>query len=207
MADPEDLVFVIDDNSSIRAALEGLIRSAGWRVETFASPEAFLSRPRWDGASCLVLDIELQGANGLDLQEQLAASHGDMPIIFITGFGNVARSVRAMKAGAVEFLTKPFSDDALLDGIERALRRSRDIRDRGAELAALKGRYDTLTKREREVFQLVISGLLNKQAAALLGTREITVKIQRSKVMQKMQAASLPDLVRMAEKLGIEPTS
>lgn len=199
-------VYVVDDNPSVREALEALLRASGFRTETFASPEDFLARARSDEPSCLVLDIELPGVSGLDLQEQLVRTHGDMPIIFVTGHGDVDRSVRAMKAGAVEFLTKPFEERALLTAIEGALARSEAIRGREAALGVLAERYARLTKREREVMQRVISGLLNKQIAAALGTREITVKIQRGRVMQKMQAASLPDLVRMAAKLKIEPT-
>jgi FixJ family two-component response regulator len=197
------LVFVVDDDPSVRVAVEGLLQAAGWRVETFATPDAFLARPRAEEAACLVLDIELPGTGGLELQEELARTHGDIPIVFITGHGDVDRSVRAMKAGAVEFLMKPFSDVALLDGIERAMARSKELRLRAAELALLNERYATLSARERQVMQLVISGLMNKEIAHELGTREVTVKVQRGKVMRKMRAQSLPDLVRMAEKLGI----
>ncbi len=206
MTEPGDVVFVIDDNAAVRDSLEGLLRSAGFVVHSFATPAEFLAQPCLDVASCLVLDIELPGINGLDFQQSLTQSRPDVPVVVMTGHGDIPRSVRAMKAGAIEFLTKPFSETALLDGIKRALNRSRELRALQAELASLRRCYALLTARERQVMQLVISGLLNKQIASQLGTREITVKIQRSKVMQKMQARSLPDLVRMAQKLSITPT-
>lgn len=206
MAEGGDVVFVVDDNASIRDALEGLLRSAGFLVRSFATPAEFLAQPALDAASCLVLDIELPGTNGLDLQQSLTESRPDLPVVVMTGHGDIPRSVRAMKAGAIEFLTKPFPDSALLAGIERALSRSRQLRAAEADLASLKQCYALLTLRERQVMQLVISGLINKQIASRLGTREITVKIQRGRVMQKMTASSLPDLVRMAQKLGIVPT-
>jgi len=201
-----DLVFVVEDSPSVREALEALLRSAGFRVESFDTPDAFLGRPGRGEASCLVLDIELPGQTGLELQERIANSHEHVPIVFITGHADVPRSVRAMKAGAVEFLTKPFEDAALLEGIQRALSRSREVLRHHAETDRLTERYQKLSPRERQVMRLVISGMLNKQVAAELGTREITVKIQRGKLMRKMQAASLPDLVRMAATLGIAPT-
>lgn len=203
MAEDRGLVFVVDDDQSVRDALVGLLESAGWRVETFATSDEFLARPRPEEAACLVLDIELPGTGGLELQEELGRIRGDIPIVFITGHGDVGRSVRAMKAGAVEFLVKPFSDVALLDGIERAIERSKELLSRKAELTVLNERYAKLSARERQVMQLVISGLMNKEIAHELGTREVTVKVQRGKVMRKMHAQSLPDLVRMAEKLGI----
>jgi FixJ family two-component response regulator len=197
------IVFVVDDDISVRESLELLIRTEGWSAETFASAQDFLDRPRALVPSCLVLDISLPGLNGLDLQDRVARDRTDMPIIFITGHGDVPITVRAMKAGAVEFLTKPFGNDVLLDAIRHALERSRAVLDQQAEMAVLRERYTSLTHREREVMALVVSGLLNKQVGSELGISEITVKAHRGQVMQKMKAGSFADLVKIAAKLRI----
>jgi FixJ family two-component response regulator len=195
-------VFVVDDDISVRESLEWLLRSAGWQTETFASAQEFLARPRIDVPSCLVLDVTLPDLNGLDLQKRVI-DRTDMPIIFITGHGDVPTTVEAMKAGAVEFLTKPFSDDVLLDAIRHAIERSHTARDQEAVRRALRERYLTLSVRQREVMALVVSGLLNKQVAAELGISEITVKAHRGQVMRKLNADSLADLVRLAATLDI----
>ncbi len=197
------IVFVVDDDISVRESLELLILSEGWRVETFGSAGEFLDRPRALVPSCLVLDVSLPGLNGLELQKRIVVERSDMPIIFITGHGDVPMTVQAMKAGAVEFLTKPFRDDALLSAIRQALERSRIALGNEIEMRTLRERYASLTHRERQVMALVVSGLLNKQVGGELGISEITVKAHRGKVMQKMKADSLPALVQMAPKLRI----
>jgi FixJ family two-component response regulator len=204
--DADAIVFVVDDDSSIREAIESLVKLAGLRVETFGTAQEFLVRERPDLPGCVVLDVELPGLSGLDLQRELAAHGIKLPVIFITGYGDIPMSVRAMKAGAVEFLTKPFRDQDLLDAIQQALERDRVARQHSREIAELRERFDALTSREREVMSLVVAGWLNKQIGFELGISEITVKIHRGRVMNKMGAQSLAELVRMTEKLEI-PTA
>jgi FixJ family two-component response regulator len=194
-------VFIVDDDVSVRESLELLVRNENWNPQTFASAKEFLNHPRTPVPSCLVLDLSLPGLNGLELQKQLAAQHIDMPIIFISGHGDVPKSVQAMKAGALEFLTKPLDNDALIDAIRKALERSRLALAREAELQELRSRYASLTSREQQVMALVVSGLLNKQVGGELGISEITVKAHRGQVMQKMKADSLATLVKLAAKL------
>jgi FixJ family two-component response regulator len=203
MPDVTPIVFVVDDDISVRESLELLIKTAGWQPETFASGQDFLARPRTTVPCCLLLDVALPGLNGLELQRQLA-ERTEMPIIFLTGHGDVPTSVQAMKAGAVEFLTKPFNNDVLLDAIRGAIENSRVALRLHAETRALKARYESLTSREREVMALVVSGLLNKQVGGELGISEITVKAHRGQMMRKMKAESLPDLVTMAARLGLQ---
>src|SRR6202021_2047614 len=203
MSYAQPIVFVVDDDISVRESLELLIRCEGWQPETFGSAQEFLSRPRTLVPSCLVLDISLPGLNGLDLQKQVAVERSEMPIIFITGYGDVPKTVQAMKAGAVEFLTKPFSDDVLLSAIRQAVERSETTLGQAAEMRTLRDRYASLSGREREVMALVVAGLLNKQVGSDLGISEITVKAHRGRVMEKMKADSLAHLVNMAALLGI----
>ena len=202
MPDASPTVFVVDDDVSVRESLEGLIGVSGWTPRVFGSAEAFLAYPAGPGPCCLVLDVSLPDLSGLDLQALIAGERAHMPIIFITGYGDVPTSVRAMKAGAAEFLTKPFGDDVLLDAIEAALRRSCAVVEAEAALRMLRDRYASLSRREREVMALVVSGLLNKQVGGELGISEITVKAHRGRVMEKMQARSFADLVKMSDRLA-----
>jgi len=201
MSSDTPVVFIVDDDISVRESLELLVRNENWRPETFASAQEFLDHPRTYVPSCLVLDLSLPGLNGLELQKRLAVERTDMPIIFITGYGDIPKTVQAMKAGAVEFLTKPLNNDVLVSAIGKALERSRLALARDAEMQQLRGRYTSLTSREKQVMELVVSGLLNKQVGGELGISEITVKAHRAQVMQKMKANSLADLVRTAAKL------
>jgi FixJ family two-component response regulator len=205
MSEEQPVVFVIDDDPSVRDALAGLLRSVGLEVQSFGSTQEFLQSTRPDAPGCLVLDVRLPGRSGLDFQRELAESSMHMPIVFITGHGDIPMSVRAMKAGAIEFLTKPFHDQELLDAIQLGIERDRARRRDAATVAALWQRFDSLTPREREIMALVAAGRLNKQIAGDIEVSEITVKVHRGQVMRKMQAKSLAELVRMADQLGVSP--
>lgn len=200
MSSSDGIIFVVDDDTSVRTALKRLIRSIGFTVKTFDSAQVFLEQEAYDGPACLVLDIRMPGTSGIELQEKLVAADVQIPIIFITGHGNIQMSVKAMKAGALDFIEKPFEDQKLIDAIHNAIAKSKQDRAEKSAIQMLQGRVDSLTPREYEVFVLVVSGMSNKQIAFELGLSEKTVKIHRGRVMQKMQAASLADLVRMAEK-------
>jgi FixJ family two-component response regulator len=203
MTEDQPTVFVVDDDASVREAIRGVVKSVRLRAETFESPQDFLSRGPAEGPSCLVLDVRLPGLSGLDFQRELTRANIRIPIVFLTGYGDIPMTVRAMKAGAVEFLTKPFRDQDLLDAIQQALERDRTTRVQTSEIAGLRQRFETLTERERQVMRLVVAGRLNKEIATELGMVEITVKVHRGHLMHKMQADSVIDLVRMAEKLDI----
>jgi RNA polymerase sigma factor (sigma-70 family) len=206
MSEPESLVFVVDDDPSVRSAIKRLIVCVGLQVELFGSPQEFLASKIPNVPSCLVLDVRLPGISGLALQRQLVEANVQIPIIFITAHGDVPMTVRAMKAGAVEFLPKPFHDQDLLDAIQLALEKDRSRRQQEAELTALRERFESLSPREREVVAMVVSGMLNKQIAVQIGTAENTVKIHRSRAMEKMQANSLANLVRMIQRLQVSPS-
>ena len=203
MTETPAIVFIVDDDASVREALGRLVRSAGLKVEAFASAEAFLNRARTDAPSCLVLDVQLPDLSGLDLQRRMVDANNEMPIVFITGHGDIPTTVRAMKAGAIEFLTKPLVEGDVLESIRQAIARDRVVRDHNAETAYLRARRASLTPREEEIMEWVVSGLLNKQIAGELGISEETVKVHRGHVMRKMGADSLADLVRMSERLGM----
>jgi RNA polymerase sigma factor (sigma-70 family) len=203
MATESSMVFVVDDDPLIRASIQGLLKSANLQSESFETAEQFLKRGRWDGPSCLILDVSLPGMSGLDFQAQLRNAGLQIPVIFVTGHGDIPMTVKAMKLGATEFLTKPFNDQELLDAIEQALARDCIHRKEQSEISRLRTRLDKLTRREREVMKLVVSGMLNKQIAAELGTSEITIKVHRARVMRKMQAGSLAELVKITERLQL----